>query len=209
MLKNVKRSFSAQLATICGYLVSEDTFMGNPFHSFTLDFCSCRRDHISWGKLLLEFFAKLPRFMGLSCAEKKTPSGTHEAPSCLCLPTFNFKVKDIGRVSISSTTTPEGARTLTEAKQKGNGRRGGKEAIFWGCKAFWSRSQLRIQLPFYDRHILIYRFSRMIFHHFSNDFPPFLWHLKKKGTKCQWAFHLQEKIEISSNINRIAIPCYP
>lgn len=64
MLKNVKRSFSTQLATICGYLVSEDTFMGNPFHSFTLDFCSCRRDHISWGKLLLEFFAKLPSSPG-------------------------------------------------------------------------------------------------------------------------------------------------
>ena len=63
----------------------------------------------------------------------KTPKLTRpQAPSCLCLPTFNFKVKDIGRVSISSTTTPEGARTLTEARQKGNGRRGGKQASFFG-----------------------------------------------------------------------------
>ena len=147
-----------------------------PFTHSPWIFCSCRRDHISWGKLLLEFFAKLPRFMGLSCAEKKHHPGLTRPQSCLCLPTFNFKVKDIGRVSISSTTTPEGARTLTEARQKGNGRTGGgKKPFFGGAKPSevevnWGYNYLFMtDISWYIDFLEWFStISRMIFHHFSD-----------------------------------------
>ena len=113
---------------------------------------------------------------GFHVQKKKHHLGLTRPQSCLCLPTFNFKVKDIGRVSISSTTTPEGARTLTEARQKGNGRRGGERSHFFGgakpseVEVNWGYNYLFMtDISWYIGFLEWFStISRMIFHHFSD-----------------------------------------
>ena len=177
MLKNVKRSFSTQLIS---YHLWKSCFW-RYFHGQSLSLIHLGflfmspRSHLM-GQTPTGVFCKTPKIHGAFMCRKKTPSGTHQAPSCLCLPTFNFKVKDIGRVSISSTTTPEGARTLTEARQKGNGRRGGERSHFLGgakpseVEVNWGYNYLFMtDISWYIGFLEWFStISRMIFHHFSD-----------------------------------------